>query len=348
LRTTLSASAAAAGDTIRPVIEDAMARIVRETQALQLRMGDVAQAQVDTLSRQFTAATDTLAQRFDVMVSGMDRQVRRLLEDSQELVRSRTESEAQWHAQHGQRMDQLASLWRSELTALREQEAQRGDAAVQRLDSLQEAVAQHLARLGAALEAPLSRLLHTASEVPQAAAGVIAQLRGEMSRLVERDNHALEERTQLLAQLAAVLHDLQQASTGQRDAIATLVASASSVLDQAGARFADALEAQAGQAAESSAQIAAGALELTKVAEGFGQAVQQFQASNEKLTTTLQTVESSLQRSTARSDEQLAYYVAQAREVIDLSIASQQGLVENLRQLQAQPAKPLALAAGAR
>jgi hypothetical protein len=35
----------------------------------------------------------------------------------------------------------------------------------------------------------------------------------------------------------------------------------------------------------------------------------------------------------ARSDEQLAYYVAQAREVIDLSITSQQSIVEDLRQL---------------
>jgi hypothetical protein len=35
----------------------------------------------------------------------------------------------------------------------------------------------------------------------------------------------------------------------------------------------------------------------------------------------------------SRSDEQLAYYVAQAREVIDLSISAQQGIVEDLRRL---------------
>ena len=40
----------------------------------------------------------------------------------------------------------------------------------------------------------------------------------------------------------------------------------------------------------------------------------------------------------ARSDEQLAYYVAQAREVIDLSITSQQGLVEDLRRLDSRKA----------
>jgi hypothetical protein len=35
----------------------------------------------------------------------------------------------------------------------------------------------------------------------------------------------------------------------------------------------------------------------------------------------------------SRSDEQLAYYVAQAREIIDLSILSQKEVFEELRQL---------------
>jgi hypothetical protein len=35
----------------------------------------------------------------------------------------------------------------------------------------------------------------------------------------------------------------------------------------------------------------------------------------------------------ARSDEQLAYYVAQAREIIDLSIMSQKDIFDELRQL---------------
>jgi hypothetical protein len=34
-----------------------------------------------------------------------------------------------------------------------------------------------------------------------------------------------------------------------------------------------------------------------------------------------------------RSDEQLAYYVAQAREVIDLSLLSQKQIVEDLQRL---------------
>jgi alpha-glucosidase (family GH31 glycosyl hydrolase) len=53
---------------------------------------------------------------------------------------------------------------------------------------------------------------------------------------------------------------------------------------------------------------------------------------------TLQRIEDSLNKSVARSDEQLAYYVAQAREVIDLSILSQKQIVEDLQQLSGKPA----------
>jgi hypothetical protein len=62
----------------------------------------------------------------------------------------------------------------------------------------------------------------------------------------------------------------------------------------------------------------------------------------------LQRIEGSLERSTTRSDEQLAYYVAQAREVIDLSIASQQGIVDHIRQLQVRKDKPIAAVQEAR
>ncbi len=270
--------------------------------------------------------------------------VSQLLARAEDLVRSRVESEARWAGEHAQRMAQMADLWRTELGALREAEALRGEAAVSRLGELQSAVAQHLATLGTALEAPLSRLLATASEVPQAAADIIAKLREEMSQLATRDNQALQERTALMAQLATLLQSVNQAAGEQRAAIEALVASASQVLERAGSQFAQALQAQAGQAADAAAHVGASAVELASLAEAFGHSVQGFQAGNDKLVDSLQRIEASINRSTARSDEQLAYYVAQAREVIDLSIASQQGLVDHLRQLQGRPAPAPALA----
>jgi flagellar motor protein MotB len=80
----------------------------------------------------------------------------RLFTCAEDLVRSRIAGEADWIAGHGERMDQMAGLWRSELGALRDAEARRGDAAVERLGELQAALALHLQTLGAALEEPLA------------------------------------------------------------------------------------------------------------------------------------------------------------------------------------------------
>ncbi|MFZ2388860.1 MAG: DUF802 domain-containing protein, partial [Polaromonas sp.] len=272
--------------------------------------------------------------------------VARLLDRSEELVRSRIETEAHWTQQQGDRMDQLASVWRTELGALRDEEATRGNAAVERLGELQAALATHLATLGAALEAPMTRLMQTASEVPQAAAGVIAQLRQEMSRLTERDNLALVERTAVMDKINALLQTINQASGEQRAGIESLAASAAAVMDQAGQQFADTLGAQAGKSAEVTAQVVGSAVELSSLGESFNHGVQLFNASNEKLIESLQRMEGTMNQSMARSDEQLAYYVAQAREVIDLSITSQQGIVEDLRQLHSKQASLSEGAAG--
>ena len=69
------------------------------------------------------------------------------------------------------------------------------------------------------------------------------------------------------------------------------------------------------------------------IGEAFGFAVERFGESNQQLTEALARIEAALAQSLTRSDEQLAYYVAQAREVIDLSISAQQGIVEDLRRL---------------
>src|SRR5690606_6238129 len=91
------------------------------------------------------------------------------------------------------------------------------------------------------------------------------------------------------------------------------------------------------QVDEVSARVAASAIELSSLGESFSHGVGLFNSSSEKLVLSLQSIEGAIGQSLTRSDEQLAYYVAQAREVIDLSISSQQGIVEDLRRLQGKP-----------
>jgi hypothetical protein len=281
----------------------------------------LAQTAQDITEQAKTSASTTLGE------------VTRLLACSEDLIRSRITSEADWITQHSARMEQLASLLRTELGALRDDEAQRGNAAVERLGELQTALTRHLTTLGTALEDPITRLIETASEAPRAAADVIGQLRQEMSSSLVRDNALLEERSRIMATLNSLLDGINHASAEQRTVIDALVATSAVTLNQAGSQFAEQVSTETGKLADIAAHVTSSAVEVSSLSDAFGFAVNSFSEANEKLIGNLQRIEAAMDKSMLRSDEQLAYYVAQAREIIDLSIMSQKEIFEELRQL---------------
>jgi hypothetical protein len=342
---TLQASTTQAHDTLAQRDQARLEAWQTSLQAMAARLADAWQRIGEQSLAQHQAVTVALENASTHITERASEQVRQtlagvagLLTQSEALVRTRMQSEAEWVNAQAARMAEISDLWRTELAALRDQEAARADAAVQSLQDLQGAVATHLASLGASLEAPMTRLLQMASDVPQAAAGVISQLRQEMAALSERDNIALDERTQMMAQLGTLLASVNQTTAEQQTAIQTLVQQATDVLAQTHQRFAAQLDAQAGQVDAVAAHVSASAVELAALGDAFSQSVTQFGESNQRLMSSLQGIEAALGQSLSRSDEQLAYYVAQAREVIDLSISAQQGIIDELRRLPAQAA----------
>lgn len=377
LQNSLAASALAAVDNLQPVLANALHSLTQNSQQLQQQQIDTTQAQLtrlltevrdttqqqqiwhsqqeaqrlnhltnalgqlaDTLRAEWQrAGSDTLAQQ-QAICQTLEATAQRLseqqaqqqqaafsewakvLHNAETLVQTRLANEADWLQQQQTRMDQLATLWCQEMGALRTEEAQRGQAAVDRLGELHSAVALQLGSLGQALEAPISRMLQTAAEVPQAAAEVMHQLRQQATLMTERDTQTLQERTQVMGELGTLLHTLEQASSS----------------------FRQTLQVQAQQATEQSVHLHGSAIELSSLGAAFDHGVQRFTSSNEQLLAGLQRIEAALQQSQTRSDEQLAYYVAQAREVVDLSISAQQGILDDLRRLQTEQR---ALAAGA-
>jgi hypothetical protein len=169
----------------------------------------------------------------------------------------------------------------------------------------------------------------------------MAELRQRLSDSLVRDNAVLEERGRIMQTPGSMLDALNHASAQQRAAIDALVASSAALMEQASARFTEQADAQSEKMAAAAAQVTGSAVEVSSLGEAFGFAVQLFSESNDKLAAQLQRIESSLSQSIARSDEQLAYYVAQAREVIDLSISSQKQIVEDLQQLSTRRAPAL-------
>jgi len=179
----------------------------------------------------------------------------------------------------------------------------------------------------------IGRLVSAASEAPKAAADVIGELRKSLSESMVRDTAMLEERTRLLQTLETLLDAVNHASTEQRAAIDGLVSTSANLLERVGDQFSDKVETESHKLDIAAAQVATSAIDMASMGDAFGAAVASFGESNGKLMTHLERIERALDQSLARSDEQLAYYVAQAREVIDLSVMSQKQIMEDLQQL---------------
>jgi hypothetical protein len=255
-----------------------------------------------------------------------------LLASTEALVTARRGAEDSWLAAHGERMAELSRVVRAELTALRESEERLATAAVERLAGLEAAAAAHLSGLGQALEAPMNRLIQTASETPRAAAEVIAQLRQQISNNIERDNALLEERDRLMERIDSLVGSLERSAGGQLEAMEEVVRSSGTLLKEIGFEFSGHVDAEAARLSEIAAVFAGNAAEIASLGDTFSYAVKLFNSSNESLMESLAGIGDSLKEATARSDEQMGYYVAQAREIIDQSMLSQQEVIEELRQ----------------
>lgn len=292
------------------------------------------------LSQQQQAGIDALQQTATTIAASQQQQagavldnIERLMQASENLVNARITSEQRWLDEANGRIELLAGGISEQLAGLRTDEAARAEAAEQRLAQLHHDMAGQLASLGQALETPMTRLIETASAAPQAAAEVIAQLRAEISKNLARDNELLEERQRIMQQLSALSTSMEQAATAQRQAMEHMVSASAGMLQQVADGFAGDIDKRSSQLGDMVELFSASAAELAALGDSFTSAVAQFGDSNQQMMTQLGEIGSALQQAGERSDEQLGYYVAQAREIIDHNLLAQQEILDTLRRL---------------
>ena len=338
--------------------------MARETGLLHAGLANTVETQLDGLSARFGSTVSSVAETWsgaltrherasENLTSGMQKSLESFAETFEQraaaLLSSVTATHAAGQAEAASRdQERLASMSRSMEAMAASLQREWQEAGAQSL-ARQEALCKALegttrdmtARTQAQAESTLdevARLIQTAAEAPRAAAEMIGILRQELSNSMVRDNALLEERSRIMETLGGLLNAINHASTEQRGAIDALVTSSATLLDRVSTQFEARIGAETGKMGEVAARITGGAVEVSSLSEAFGFAVQLFSESNEKLTTNMQRIEASLNKSMTRSDEQLAYYVAQAREIIDLSIMSQKQIVEDLQQFSSQQA----------
>lgn len=350
----------------------AAAELQRDAAAQQERLAETVTRQLDGVSARLDGAVDRVAANWADALAEHRQGSAQLTAEAQRawtasaagfaehaagLAATVDRALAGLQAELAARDDQRLAAWTASLAAVSDtlQQAwqQAGAQALDRQQQLCGTLAQTARDIAQQAEtqttrtvAETSRLMQAAAEAPRAAAEVIAQLRQQLADSLARDNSVLEERSHLMATLATLLDTVRHAATEQRGAIDALVAASSSLLAQVGSRFDRQVDDSAARIADAAAQLGGSAAEVASLGEAFGLGVQLFSDASSQLAEHLQRLEATLGQSVARSDEQLAYYVAQAREIIDLSLVSQRQIVEDLQRL--APGRPAALASEAR
>jgi len=377
LRGSLADSARLAGEQIGPAVQAAMDAVARDTVALHERVAATLEKQLDGLATRFdgtvrhveqgwTAALEQQAQHQEAAVTrlreALDAHAQGVEQRSAALLAGVGEAHAalqgELAARDEQRMAQMATTVEAMAAALQREWQAAGAATVAQqqqicrtLEATARSMAEHAESHATRTIDEIARLMQTAAEAPRVAAEVIGQLRQQLSESMARDNALLDERSRIMATLDALLAATQQSAADQRSAIEALVASAGGLLEETGRHFAERTGAEAARIGESisasAAQITGSAVEMAALGDAFAGAVEHFGTANERLLGGLARIEESLEKSLLRSDEQLAYTVAQARELIDLSLLSQQRLVADLQRLGTVPASAGALAEAA-
>ncbi|VVD82107.1 DUF802 domain-containing protein [Pandoraea cepalis] len=358
--------------TAQQSANDALARDLASALA---RFADTFEARASQLlqsvSAQMDATSTHVAQTWRDAIAEHARTSERLADGNQQLVAATTsvftdhsasllqalqEANAAHHDATAERETQRLSAWtqtlEGTLATLRSEWQQVGEHSA----SQQQAICDTLARTALEMSeqtrahasdtlAEISRLVQTASEAPKAAAEIIGELRQKLSDSMVRDNAMLEERSRLLDTLGTLLDTVKLAGNEQRAAVDDLVTTSAHLLERAGTHLGDAIAAQTEKLTAASAQVTGSAVEIASLGDAFGAAVQSFGESNSQLLDHLQRIEAALDKSMARSDEQLGYYVAQAREVVELSVMSQKQILENLQELAQMRSQPGSAAA---
>ncbi|HCW19625.1 MAG TPA: DUF802 domain-containing protein [Achromobacter sp.] len=359
LRQEWQQSGAQAADR-QQAISDALAQAVRDINAQAATQASL----LEGVSARMEAAANNVSDRWEAALSRQEQVGEKLATDNQQALTTAAAAFEQHSASLLQALDQshtglqaaLASsddarlaAWTDKLAgmadALRQEWEQAGAATARQQQQICDTLAQTAHDITSQTQAHASdtiaeigRLVQAASEAPKAAAEVIGELRQKLSDSMVRDNDMLEERNRLLDTLDTLLTAVNHTAAEQRTAVDALVASSAELLERVGTQFTDRVEAETGKLTDVAAHVTRSAVEVASLGESFGVAVQLFGESNDKLVAHLQRIEAALDKSIARGDEQLSYYVAQAREVVDLSLMSQKQIIENLQQLAIQRA----------
>jgi hypothetical protein len=251
-----------------------------------------------------------------------------------EELEARRVAEAHWQSMMGERVDTLVAELGDQLQAIQSLERQRLDNSGAQITQLQESLGEQLQAMTSSIHQSVAAMESAAIQSTRIGSDLMSTLRDSTDRSLERDQMLMEERAILLQEQLALIANLKGRGEEQQAELKLMAAQFKEHIERQSGATADKLDRLMAKSAEqlgaAGQQIASTALELAALSGGFADSVAAFKASSETVDASLTAITDVLIASGARSDEQMGYYVDQAREIIDHNLITQQTILERL------------------
>ncbi len=327
LKASITESSNLVNESVQTFAESTLSNINNATVKTQQHLQNVCEQQLSAVGEAINVSNEVLRQAQETSLEEQRA-------NTQKISKSLEGISQQWVTQQREQASQFSTIVSGKLDALHDAESKRGDAAIERLGELQEAVAANLEELSSAFEEPMASLIGSVSEAPKAASELIEKLRHQMNEHLTRDNNLLLQRNHMTEQFDVLSKTLVDSSNQQRDALERMIEHSSETFGRAQSQFSERVDGEASKLAAMVDHFSNSTSEMASLGDVFNTAVLQFSDANKQLIDKLGRIEASLEQSSSRSDEQLAYYVAQAREIIDHNLLAHKQIIDAVTALQ--------------
>lgn len=312
------------------------------------RAGDLLHVKVDAVQQMLTRTMGEMerlqaasAQQSSLFLEGVSRDSAKLLQRNAEQVATQVEQLVtrltEWEQRRESAMesriaDQTAALQHQWQQLARDLATQQSAMVGAMEEASRTVLEQTLAQTTGVLE-KVRELTLASRESHSLTKKALVEVQEVLAERMAQDKASFLEQRKVIDALNQLLVSTTASANEQRAAIESLTSSAAGAVDASLEQLRAQSDRESTRLDCVAAQVSASAVEVASLGEAFGAAVEGFSNSSGELTKQLERVEAALARSLTRSDEQLAYYVAQAREVIDLSLMSQKQIMEDLQRL---------------
>lgn len=319
LQENLSANVHLVGESMGPIVDGVMSAMTREVRQTLKGLTQISEQTLETLGQQLISQSQTHETSWENMLAAYR-------QESKDLTARMGATLDDFLAQHHRQATALGNAFDTAIITWTVRQDESEKKRIAQWDRSMEDLASHTQVLGANMQTQVSRITENTAE--------FIQSRRETESSWIQDHTARMERLGTIMQKLDILcGSLDGNLSEQQKTIEQLVVSSKNMLETTATHLSDQVDRDMAKLTAATDAFSVSTTEMACLGDAFGKSVDLFIDANRTLIENLVSIEDALEKTSTRSDEQLGYVVAQAREIIEQSICAQREIFMELRQL---------------